>query len=61
MEWFDMRVKAVGDHIQIWVNEELMVDYTDTDFTEGHFAIQGHNPGMTIEAKDLYYRDLGVK
>jgi len=61
MEWFDMRVKAVGDHIQIWVNEELMVDYTDTDFTEGHFAIQGHNPGMTIEAKDLYYRDLGMK
>jgi hypothetical protein len=60
MEWFDMRVKAVGDHIQIWVNEELMVDYKDEDFSKGHFAIQGHNPGMTIETKDLYYRDLST-
>ena len=24
----------------------------------GHFAIQGHNPGMKVEAKELYYRDL---
>jgi hypothetical protein len=57
-EWFSMRVNAVGDHIQIWVNEELMLDYHDSDYREGHFAIQGHNAGMTIEAKELYYRDL---
>jgi hypothetical protein len=60
-EWFSMRVKAVGDHIQIWVNDEPMVDYTDSDYKTGHFAIQGHNPGQTIEVKDLYYRDLGTK
>jgi hypothetical protein len=57
-EWFSMRVKAVGNQIQIWVNEELMLEYEDTDYSKGHFAIQGHNPGMTIEAKELYYRDL---
>jgi hypothetical protein len=57
-EWFALRVKVVGDHIQIWVKQELMVDYIDDDYTEGHFAIQGHNPGMKIEAKELYYRDL---
>ncbi len=60
-EWFSMRVKAVGDHIQIWVNDELMTDYHDTEYAKGHFAIQGHNPGQTIEAKDLFYRDLSQK
>ena len=58
-EWFSMRVKAVGTHIQIWVNEQLVMTYDDDEYKKGHFAIQCHNPGMTIEAKELYYRDLG--
>jgi hypothetical protein len=60
-EWFTMQVKAVGDHIQVWVNGEQMVDFHDSDYTTGHFAIQGHNPGMTIEIKDLVYKDLSTK
>jgi hypothetical protein len=32
--------------------------YDDAEFKSGHFAIQGHNPGMKIEAQDLYYLDL---
>ena len=57
-EWFSMRVRAVGDFIQIWVNDQLMMEHHDSEYTKGHFAIQGHNEGMTIEAKELYYRDL---
>lgn len=57
-EWFSMRVRAVGDHIQIWVNDSLMTDHHDSEYTKGRFAIQGHNEGITIEAKSLYYRDL---
>ncbi|MCP5062761.1 MAG: DUF1080 domain-containing protein [Ignavibacteriae bacterium] len=60
-EWFTMKVKMVGDQMQIWVNEELMTEYKDADFTKGHFAIQGHNPGQIIEIKELSYRDLSVK
>ena len=60
-EWFAMKVRAVGENIQIWVNEELMVDCKDSEFTKGHFAIQGHNPGMMIEIKDIFYRDLSGK
>ncbi len=48
----------VGDKMQIWVNDQLMTEYTDTDYTKGHFAIQGHNPGQTIQIKELSYRDL---
>jgi len=57
-EWFSLRVRAKGDLIQIWVNDQLMTEHLDTEYTQGHFAIQGHNEGMTIEAKGLFYRDL---
>lgn len=58
-EWFSYRIRAVGPHIQFWINEKLVMTYDDAEFKTGHFAIQGHNPGMKIEAKELYYRDLG--
>jgi len=57
-EWFAMRVRVEGDHIQIWVNDELMTDYRDTEYRSGHFALQGHNAGMKIEAKELFYKPL---
>ena len=60
-EWFNYHIKAVGSHIQFWINGKLVMTYDDTDYKTGHFAIQGHNPGMKIEAKDLYYRSLDKK
>ncbi len=60
-EWFPMRVRAVGDSIWIRVKNRLVMRYKDDEYKKGHFAIQCHNKGMTIEAKDLYYRDLTKK
>ena len=57
-EWFKMRVKATGPKINIWVNDELVMSYEDKEYKKGYFAIQCHNEGMTIEAKDLFYKDL---
>jgi predicted glycoside hydrolase/deacetylase ChbG (UPF0249 family) len=57
-EWFSMRVRAQGSLIQIWVNNQLVMTYEDEEYQSGFFAIQCHNPGMTIESKELYYRDL---
>ena len=58
-EWFGYRIRAEGGHIQFWINDKLVMTYDDAEYTSGHFAIQGHNPGMKIEAKELYYRNLG--
>lgn len=55
-EWFSMRVKAVGGHIQIWVKDSLVTTHDDTEFKEGHFVIQCHNDKMLAEARNLYYR-----
>jgi hypothetical protein len=60
-EWFDYRIKAVGTHIEFRINEQLVMTYDDSEYTKGYFAIQCHNPGMVIEAKELYYRDLSKK
>jgi len=60
-EWFDYRVKMVGNHIEFWINDKSVMTYDDDEYKKGYFAIQCHNPGMVIEAKDLYYRDLSKK
>jgi len=60
-EWFTYLIKAVGTHIQFWINGKLVMTYDDSEFKTGHFAIQGHNPGMKIEARKLYYRSLDGK
>lgn len=60
-EWFTMKVKMVGENMQVWVNDELMTEYSDSKFAKGHFAIQGHNPGQIIEIKELLYKDLSSK
>ncbi|MEN8192646.1 MAG: DUF1080 domain-containing protein [Bacteroidota bacterium] len=60
-EWFEMKVRMVSDSLKIWVNDKLMTEYKDSDHTEGHFAIQGHNPGQIIEIKELAYKDLSKK
>ena len=58
-EWFSLRVRAVGDEITIWVNDTEVTRHRDAEYKTGLFALQCHNDQMTIEAKDLYYRDLG--
>jgi hypothetical protein len=60
-EWFNYRIRAKGDHIQFWINDKPVMTYDDNEYKKGHFAIQGHNPGMKIEAKDLFYRNLDRK
>lgn len=60
-EWFDYRIKAVGSHIEFWINDQPVMTYDDDEYKQGQFAIQMHNPGMVIEAKDLYYRDLSAE
>ena len=42
-----------------WRNAVSILSDEDDEYKRGLFAIQCHNPGMTIEAKELYYRDLG--
>jgi len=56
--WFSMRIVAKGDHIQIFVNGQKVVDTRDGEFREGHIAIQCHDPFTVIETRDIYWRPI---
>jgi hypothetical protein len=60
-EWFDYYIKMVGNKIEFKINDQLVMTYEDDEYKKGYFAIQCHNPGMVIEAKEMYYRDLSVE
>lgn len=57
-DWLTMKVKAVGGHIQIWINNELVMSHHDDEYKSGKFAIQCHNTGMKVEMRSLKYRPL---
>src|SRR5690606_11087320 len=59
-EWFSYRIKAIGNKITFWINDEVVMKYKDDEYVTGYFAIQGHNPGMKIEATELFYKDLSI-
>jgi len=67
-EWFNYRIVVEGKTIRTYINDELMVDYTEPDdifrrddkkeriLTSGTFALQGHDPGSVV-----YYKNIKVK
>jgi len=60
-EWNEIRILCEGNHIQIFLNGEKRVDYTDTsekDSTpEGFFGMQVHSGKQT----DVRWRNLRIK
>jgi 3-keto-disaccharide hydrolase len=54
--WFDYRVRAVGDHIQTWINGVQAVDATLDLYERGHIALQTHH-----EANEVQWRDIQVR
>lgn len=67
-EWFKYRIVVQGKTIRTYLNEELMVDYTEPPnpyrpedkkgrfLSSGTFALQGHDPNSVV-----YYRNLRVR
>ncbi|MFN3168098.1 MAG: DUF6807 family protein [Phycisphaeraceae bacterium] len=57
-EWADMKVRAVGGHITVWVNGQQVTELQDDPgATEGHFALQLHGG----QAMDVAFKDIAVR
>ncbi len=59
-DWNDYRIRCVGPRIEIWLNDEQTVDYTEMESgieTQGVIAVQIH-AGPPSEA---WYRNLRIK
>ncbi|HBH83999.1 MAG: hypothetical protein A2X05_09435 [Bacteroidetes bacterium GWE2_41_25] len=69
-EWFSMRVKVVENHVEIYVNEVMVVDYIQPDnpwrseehsgrlLESGTFALQAHDEKSTVYYKSIKVRRL---
>lgn len=62
-EWFTQEVIANGNHIIIKVNGKTTVDFKDESntFTKGHFAIQQHDPGSSVQVRKIEVKELPSK
>ena len=63
-EWWTQTIKVEGNHIQILLNDEVVVDYYEPPgvqpqggferrLGEGTFAFQAHDPGSTVYFKNI--------
>jgi hypothetical protein len=67
-EWFKMRIKVVENHIEVFVNDVKVNEYTEPEkpwraegseglrLGKGTFALQAHDPGSTT-----WYRNIRVR
>jgi hypothetical protein len=67
-EWFNYHIVVQGKTIRIYINNELMVEYTEPDHTyrpesmkgrllsSGTIALQCHDPGSIV-----YYKNIKIK
>lgn len=69
-QWFTMRIKVEGKHIQTFVNDKPISDYTEEAKAErppamagrllsrGTFALQGHDPASRVMYRNIKVRVL---
>ena len=56
-EWHTLRVVAVGDHIQAYLNGKLLIDHRDSRFQSGHVGLWTKADAVTQFAD---FKVLGV-
>jgi len=58
-QWNHYRIRAVGDHIQIWVNGVNTVDTHDAVTAEGYIALQHHGEkGLQYRFRNIRIREI---
>ncbi|WP_435020889.1 family 16 glycoside hydrolase [Tundrisphaera sp. TA3] len=58
--WFVLEAEAVGNHIRIWVDGKLQVDWTDpaSTYTSGFFAIRCHDASSHVQVRKLAVAEI---
>jgi hypothetical protein len=58
--WWTQHVIVNGNHIQIFVNDKMTVDYIDqkNTYTSGFLALQQHNQGSVVEFRNIMMKEL---
>jgi hypothetical protein len=66
--WYNFNLRVEGKHIQIKINDQLVVDYVEPSspqrdqakkvLSSGMFALQGHDPESTVYFKNILVKRL---
>jgi hypothetical protein len=52
-KWYDLRLVAEGDRFRFYVNDQLVIDYTDDVYPKGKVGITSAFIGTTVHFDDL--------
>jgi hypothetical protein len=59
-DWNEYLIRAEGKHIQSWINDVKMIDYTEPDDSipqHGMIGVQVHGGGVT----QIWYKDITIE
>ncbi len=58
--WWTQTVIAIGNRVIIKVDDKIVVDFVDqkNSFTEGHLALQQHDPGSVVNFRNVMVMPL---
>lgn len=59
-EWNRLRIRAVGPHIQTWLNGVAVVDVLDSMTAEGFIGLQVHGVGARAEPLEVRWRSIEI-
>lgn len=57
-KWNTFRIRCVGNHIQIWVNDVKTADVMDDRFAAGSIALQHHGKGDVHRFRNIQIRKI---
>ncbi len=62
-EWVRMRIRAVGNHLQTWVNDKPAADCRDPEnrHKKGSILLQMHHKSGKVEFREVRIRNLSKK
>lgn len=62
-EWNTYELRVEGERLRIYLNGQLVNDYTNTDparsLTDGHLGLQNHGNDDTVTFRDIRVKELG--
>ncbi|MCT2593503.1 ThuA domain-containing protein [Streptomyces sp. N2-109] len=61
-EWNSYEIRVEGEQLQVWLNGELINEYTNTDparsLTDGYIGLQNHGDADEVSFRDVQLKDL---
>lgn len=60
-EWNEMKIRAEGQHYQVWVNGEKVGDYTGSRALKGYIGLQNHHVDEEASFRNIRIQELGGK